>query len=128
MTQILFSPRLYRKFVEKTDWRTAVRAHAEDSVCIDIYVEPGASSQRVGPYDPWRQRVKVSVGSPAHDGKANREVLRAFSDLLDVPVANVRIQRGATTRRKTLRADGIGLEAVIETLSGILDGEGDVPT
>jgi hypothetical protein len=24
--------------------------------------------------------------------------------------------------------DGIGLEAVIETLSGILDGEGDVPT
>ena len=113
--------------VEKTDWRTAVRVYAEDSVCIDIYVEPGASNNRVGPYDPWRQRVKVSVGSPAHDGKANKEVLRAISGLLDVPVANVRILRGATTRRKTLRADGIGLEAAIEALSGILDGEGAGP-
>ncbi len=96
-------------------------------MCIDIYVEPGASSQRIGPYDPWRQRVKVSVASPAHDGKANREILRAISGLLDLPVANVRILRGATTRRKTLRVDGIGLEAVIAALSETLEGEGDVP-
>lgn len=114
--------------MEKTDWRTAVRAYAPDSVCIDIYVEPGASSQRIGPYDPWRQRVKVSVGSPAHDGKANKEVLKAIASLLDVPHANVRILRGATTRRKTIRADGIGLEAAIKALSGTLDGEEDVPT
>ncbi len=96
-------------------------------MCIDIYVEPGASSIRIGPYDPWRQRVKVGVGSPALDGKANKEVLRVISGLLDIPVANVLILRGATTRRKTLRVDGIGLEAAIEALSGTLDGEGAGP-
>lgn len=119
---------MHRTLVEKTDWRTAFRAYAQDSVCIDIYVEPGASNQRIGPYDPWRQRVKVSVGSPAHDGQANKEVLKVISGLLDVPFSNVRILRGATTRRKTLQADGIGLEAAIEALSGTLDGEEDVPT
>ncbi len=96
---------------------------AEDSVFIDIYIEPGASGYRFGPYDPWRQRMKMSVCSRAHDGKANKEVLRAISDLLDVPVANVRILRGAMTRRKTLRVDGICLEAAIEALSGILEKE-----
>ena len=96
-------------------------------MCIDIFVEPGASSHRFGPYDPWRQRMKMTVGSRAHDGKANKEVLRVISGLLDVPVANVRILRGATTRRKTLRVDGIGLEAAIEAISGILDEEGAGP-
>ncbi len=111
--------------MEKTDWRTAVRAAGEDSVCIDLYVEPGSSRQAIGPYDPWRQRVHVSVKAPALDGKANRELIKVLADILGVPGNEVRILRGATTRRKTARADGIGLEAAIEALSGHLGAEGE---
>lgn len=111
--------------MEMTDWRTAVRAAGEDSVCIDLYVAPGSSRQALGPYDPWRQRVHVSVKAPALDGKANRELTKVLADILGVHGNKVRILRGATTRRKTAQADGIGLEAAIEALSGYLGAEGE---
>ena len=113
--------------MEKDDWRTAVRAAGTDSVCIDLYVEPGSSRQAFGPYDPWRQRVHMSVKAPALDGKANRELTKALADILGVHSNDVRILRGATTRRKTARVDGIALETAVETLSGHLGGEGEGP-
>lgn len=63
--------------------------------------------------------------APALDGKANRELTGVLADILGVPGKDVRILRGATTRRKTARADGIGLEAAIEALSGHLGAQGE---
>ncbi|NIS19671.1 MAG: YggU family protein [Thermoplasmata archaeon] len=93
---------------------------------IDLYVEPGASGQQLGPYDPWRQRIKVRVTAPASEGKANEELARLLGDVLGVPPKDVRILRGATTRRKTVHVLGTTLEVATEALGGILD-EGDAP-
>ncbi len=112
--------------MEPSDWRTALRGTDDEGVSIDLYVEPGASGQALGPYDPWRQRIKVRVTSPASEGKANEELVRLLGDVMGVPHRDVRILRGATTRRKTVQVLGVTVEAAGESLGAILD-EGDAP-
>jgi uncharacterized protein (TIGR00251 family) len=106
--------------VELKDWRTALREAGEDTIDMDLYVEPGASTTAFGPYDPWRQRIKVKVKAPATGGRANEELIGAISDLLDVPRKAVHIARGATTRRKTLRVSGVSSAAAEEAISSVL--------
>ena len=113
--------------MKTTEWTTAMRTVADDSVCLDLYVNPGSSSSGLGPYDPWRQRIHVQVQAPATSGKANRELVDLLADLGGVPRAQVRVVRGATTRRKTARLDGVDGEALAESLSRVLGAEGDAP-
>jgi uncharacterized protein (TIGR00251 family) len=112
--------------VELNDWRTALRKVDEETVDLDLYVEPGASTSAVGPYDPWRQRIKVRVTAPATGGKANEELVRTLAQLFDVPAKAFHIVRGATTRRKTVRMAGVSSETAEERLSPLL-GEGADP-
>ena len=103
--------------METTDWRSAIRAAGDGSVSLELHVEPGASQPSFGPYDPWRQRIRLSVAARAEGGKANREVLGTIARVLEVPAASVVLVRGATTRRKTVRVDGVGLEEAITALA-----------
>lgn len=112
--------------MELADWRTALRAVDEENVSIDLYVEPGASNQALGPYDPWRQRIKVRVTASATKGKANDELAHLLAEHLGVPPKAVQIVRGATTRRKTVRVIGISFETAVATMDPIL-GEGETP-
>ncbi|MCK5254314.1 MAG: YggU family protein [Thermoplasmata archaeon] len=112
--------------MELADWRTALRAVDEDNVHIDLYVEPGASNQALGPYDPWRQRIKVRVTAPATEGKANDELAHLLADHLKVPPKAVQIVRGAMTRRKTVRVIGVSFETAVATMGPVL-GEGETP-
>jgi uncharacterized protein (TIGR00251 family) len=112
--------------VELGDWRTSLRAVDEENVSIDLYVEPGASSQALGPYDPWRQRIKVRVTAPATEGKANDELANLLADHLNVPPKAVQIVRGATTRRKTVRVVGVSLKTAVAILGPVL-GEEETP-
>jgi uncharacterized protein (TIGR00251 family) len=112
--------------VEPEDWRRAVREAGEGTLRLDLYVEPGASESSIGPYDPWRQRIKVRVSAPAEEGKANSELARLLGDVLGVPTGAMRIVRGATTRRKTVTVEGVEPEAAVEALARVL-GEGDTP-
>ncbi len=106
------------------DWRTALRSAGEESVYLDLYVEPGASVSSVGPYDPWRQRIKVRVHEVASGGRANEEMARVVGEALGVPARADRITRGATTRRKTVVVDGLALQAASEAMAPVLEGEG----
>ncbi|UCC94069.1 MAG: YggU family protein [Thermoplasmata archaeon] len=110
--------------MELKDWRTALREIDGETVDMDLYVEPGASSTMVGPYDPWRQRIKVRVTAPAEEGKANAELLATLADLLGIGPKDVHIARGATTRRKTVRASGVALSELEERFASVL-GEGE---
>ena len=98
----------------------------EEGIRLDLYVEPGASSQALGPYDPWRQRIKVRVTAPASEGKANEELARLLGEALGVSPKDVRVLRGATTRRKTVQVSGVTAEAAEAALGRVL-GEGDAP-
>jgi uncharacterized protein (TIGR00251 family) len=110
--------------VEPEDWRRAVKEAGEGSLRIDLYVEPGASDSSLGPYDPWRQRIKARVTAPAIKGKANNELAAMLCGVLGAPPSAMRVARGATTRRKTVVVDGIEPEAAISALAKVL-GEGD---
>lgn len=111
--------------VTSEDWRTAMRSAGDDAVCLDLYVEPGASGSSVGPYDPWRQRIKVRVDEPATGGRANEKLARLLGETLGVPPRAVRITRGATTRRKTVQVEGVSPEAAGQALAALLEGDRD---
>ena len=113
--------------MEATDWMTAMRTVAEDAVCLDLYVNPGSSAPALGPYDPWRQRIHANVEAPASAGKANKELIGMLADLAGVPKGNVHILRGATTRRKTVRLEGVDIDEVTGALGAVLENEGDAP-
>ncbi len=124
MTQTIFMTPVISPSVDLKDWRTALRAVEDEGVRLDMYVEPGASGQAMGPYDPWRQRIKARVTAPASKGKANEELARMLGDTFGVPPGSIRIVRGATTRRKTVLLMDVTMDAVTEVLSSVL-GEGD---
>lgn len=74
---------------------------AEGAVLLHIYVQPKASKSRiVGLYDGC---LKLAVAAPPVDGKANEEVVRFLSRLLDLPGRDVEIHAGAQSRRKKVR-------------------------
>jgi len=125
VTQRIFRHGRHIPDVELKDWRTALRAVDEDSVSLNVYVEPGASVQALGPYDPWRQRIKARVTAPATEGKANAELADLIGGALGVPSKTVRIARGATTRRKTVVVKGVTLEAAVLALGTVLGEEDD---
>jgi uncharacterized protein (TIGR00251 family) len=105
---------------EPPDWLVAIRPLGEEAICIELRVEPASSRPRVGPYDPWRQRVKVRVSAPAVSGKANRELIHQIADAFGVPASSVTIVRGATTRRKSVQVTGVTLETAQRVLGDLL--------
>jgi len=68
-------------------------------------VSPGARrSEIVGVADG---RLRIRVAAPAHEGRANAELLRFLAAQLDVPRRAVSLAAGAGSRRKLVRIDGL---------------------
>jgi uncharacterized protein (TIGR00251 family) len=85
-----------------------------DAVLLHIYVQPKASKSRiVGLYDGC---LKLAVAAPPVDGKANEEVVRTLSRLLDIPSRDIAIQAGAQSKRKKVR-----IQAAFDQVSGKLE-------
>lgn len=86
-------------------------------VLIDILVQPRASRPKIGPVHG--DRVKVAVTSPPVDGKANAAVIDALADFLAVPRARIEVVSGAGSRRKTVRVQGLTIEAVHRAMAAL---------
>ena len=76
-----------------------------DGVLVEVLVQPRASRERLGPVH--QDRLKLAVHAPPVDGEANAAVLLFFARALGVPRSAVSIERGQSSRRKTIRIDGI---------------------
>lgn len=63
--------------------------------------------------------IKCYLTSPPENGKANRELIRLFSDALGIPQRNIAIIQGLTARTKVLTIDGIACEAAIHEALGL---------
>jgi len=74
---------------------------------IHLRVSPGAArSGIVGRYGTgWKVRVAASP----ENGRANAELVRLLTDVLDVRAGNVSIVAGHGAREKTVSIDGIEL-------------------
>jgi hypothetical protein len=78
-------------------------------------VVPQASKTRVvGVLD---ERLKVALAAPAHEGAANRALIKALAKWLGIPRSSVAITRGLRHRRKTINLAGIRHGEVEDWLS-----------
>ena len=80
------------------------------TVTIDILVQPRASRARIGPRHDGR--IKVAVTAPPVDGEANAAVIELLARSLGVPRSAVAVIAGATSRRKTVRIEGVTADQV----------------
>jgi uncharacterized protein (TIGR00251 family) len=66
--------------------------------------------------ESWRERLKISVTARPRGGEANREVLQALAEWTGVRVSEMSIVSGHSSRRKSVRIEGIGIESWRERL------------
>ena len=73
---------------------------------LDLLVAPRAArSQIVGLHE---DRLKVQLAAPPVDGAANAALCELLAERLGLPKSALRVVRGQTGRRKTLRIVGLG--------------------
>jgi uncharacterized protein len=82
-------------------WRREESSGGEISVVLTLRVQPGARRTEVAGLHG--DAVKVRLAAPPVDGKANAELLRYLADAFGVPLRNVTLVRGETSRQKIVR-------------------------
>ena len=95
---------------------------AEGGCTLLIEVQPGSSRAGKLSYDPWRKRLRLSVGERAQKGRANAGVLESLASILGVPEGSLRIASGHTDRRKSIVAAGVSPDEALRRLSSRLEG------
>jgi uncharacterized protein (TIGR00251 family) len=72
---------------------------------LQLRVTPGASTDRVGPFDDDVLHVRVT--RPAAEGAANRAVLRLVGKAIGVAPTRLVLVRGERSRHKRVRVEGL---------------------
>jgi len=77
-------------------------------VTLSVWVTPGA--RRSGLAGEADGRLRLRLAAPAHEGRANAELVRYVAELFGVPRRQVAITAGASGRRKLLQVRGITID------------------
>lgn len=105
------------------DVEDGLRAH-EDGLLLTVRVSPGAKQTKALSWEAGadgQRQLRLRVSAPAEKGKANEAVLKLLAGLFGVPRNRLRLISGATSRAKTVLAEGDGAAlraALREALSG----------
>jgi len=77
------------------------------ALLLALHVQPGASRTEIaGTHGAAGDaRLKLRLAAPPVDGKANAELLRFLAQAFGVPLRQVVLVRGATSRQKSVRID-----------------------
>ena len=82
----------------------------ENAVLLKVKVLPGASRTRY--LGSWEGRARIAVAAAAEKGKANKAVVAFLANRLSVRKSDVTVISGHTSPMKTIRIEGVTLEAV----------------
>ena len=83
---------------------------------FEVLAKPRASRNRLdGIHDG---ALKISVTAPPDKGKANEAITKLLARNLKIPKSSISITRGATSRRKTVRIEGISQVAILRLVEG----------
>ena len=82
-------------------WRREETSGGKTAVVLTLHVQPGAKRTEVAGLHG--DAVKVRLAAPPVDGKANAELMRYLADTFGVPLRNVTLVRGETSRQKIVR-------------------------
>jgi uncharacterized protein (TIGR00251 family) len=88
---------------------------------IVVYVQPRAGRTEVMGW--YGEAIRIRVAAPPSDNAANEDLIRFLAERLKVPRAAVRLEAGATARRKRIEITGIDRMTALERL-----GVGPPPT
>jgi uncharacterized protein (TIGR00251 family) len=91
-----------------------VVTEADGAITFDVQVVPRASRERLGPVHG--DRLKVQLTAPPVDGAANDALVALLAKSLGRPKSDVRIVRGATGRKKTIRVAGSSRDALFDRI------------
>jgi uncharacterized protein (TIGR00251 family) len=82
---------------------------------IRLHIQPRASrTEIVGLHG---DALKLRIAAPPVDGEANEAVIRFLAEKLGVPRSAVTLERGGSSRVKTVRVVGIAAGVVAERLA-----------
>jgi uncharacterized protein (TIGR00251 family) len=77
----------------------------KDAVQLRVRVQPGAAENKITGYAEGILHIRIAA--PPVQGKANRALTDYLSKLLGVPKSAVTVDKGLTSRRKTLAVAGL---------------------
>ncbi len=86
----------------------------ENAVRVPVKIVPGASRTRY--LGIWRGRARIAVSAPPERGKANEAVAKYLAGLLGVRKRDVAVVAGHASPIKTIRIEGVTLQAVLAAL------------
>ena len=75
-----------------------------ERLTLRLHVQPGAKKTEVAGL--YGDCLKIRLAAPPVDGKANECLLRALSNWFDVPLRQVSLKSGETSRRKVVEISG----------------------
>jgi uncharacterized protein len=84
------------------------------SAVIDITVVPKSSRSQIQIDE--KDNIKAYLNSPPADGKANAELIKLLSKVLDIPKSWIRIIKGEKGRKKKISFEGLSKDAAIKML------------
>lgn len=87
----------------------------ENDVIIAVKVQPNARKNEVIGFsnDYWR----IKIAAPPEKEKANKELIKFLSEILDLKKANLSIIKGLTNHNKLIAIEGMTLEAITTRLN-----------
>ena len=80
------------------------------SLILEIHVVPNASRSEVAGL--YGESIKIKIRAPAVDGKANAELTRFLSEILEISKRAIQIESGDHSRKKRVRIEGLSLSDV----------------
>jgi uncharacterized protein (TIGR00251 family) len=88
---------------------------AEASCIIGVQAVPRSSRTAIELLGGGNYKVRLT--SPPVDGAANEQLLKILSKALSIPVRNLQIVSGETSRQKRIRVSGIDLDQTSRRLA-----------
>jgi uncharacterized protein len=83
-------------------------------IVLYVYVAPRSSSNKVlGLHDGM---LKIALTAPPVEGAANKALVAFVAKLLGVSKSSVAFVAGETSRKKTLRVEGVKVEDALSVL------------
>lgn len=80
----------------------------KDGILLKIHVHPGSKKNEICYLHG--DSLKIKIKAPPVDGEANKSCREFLSEILKIPLANIIIKSGLTSRNKSFLIKGITIE------------------
>lgn len=94
--------------------RPWLRASGDD-VVLNLHVQPGAKKTEIA--GEHGEALKVRLGAPPVDGKANEALIEFLAERLGVPKSRVHLEAGQTSRAKRVCVAGVDAKSAAAALA-----------